>query len=1167
MKPSKLKQQTPGAAVNSRHGKSSGVKRLPTNWVLATGAVFIFLAAIVAWQIALPGNSIASNEDVQARLHQVWGQFPLSFEANQGQTDPDVQFVARGQGYGLFLKPTEAVLALQNNGGADSSVTLIDNQESTMGPPTLVRMQFEGANPSAIASAVDQLPGKTNYFIGNDPDKWHTNIPNYAKVLYRDVYPGVDLVYYGNQRQLEYDFVVAPGADPGAISLVFEGAKQLSLDEKSNLVVQVAGGDIVLLAPIVYQELDGVRHEVPGRYLLDGAAGVAFEVGDYDQTLPLVIDPILSYSSFLGGFGQDQGTSIAVDGNGNAYVAGHTVSNNFPVSSPTYDSARNGSWDAFVSKINPAGSALLYSTYIGGSTRDLVGDIAVDASGNAYISGSTLSSDFPTTAGVLGEVPAGVVNANGVDDVFVTKLNPSGTGLVYSTYLGGTGDDQNADLAIDTAGNAYVTGNTTSSNFPMVNGFQTTNFGGFDSFVAKLNPNATAVLYSSFMGGGSFEAGSGIAVDNSGLAHITGQTQSGFGFPVKNNLQAAFGGGGTDAFITKVDTTQSGANSHLYSTFLGGNAFDAGHAIAIDATGDVYVAGATDSGTGSFPITSGAFDTTYNGGRDTFVAKINAAGSALVYSTYLGSSGFDPPRGIAVDAGGYAHVIGSASGVAANFPTQSAIQPLYAGNTDVYVTKFSPDGASLIYSTFLGGSGEDQGLDIALDSSGSAYITGYTGSADFPTASLDDTHNGSTDAFVAKIVPGTIDQQVTGQFSFGAGFGGLVGGSPRAIGQEFVPSLSRLAAVDLAISGGAPGDVKVEIRDGTFDGNIVGSVTQRVVYTVGDPPFTHFHFPQPLSLVPGQTYVIRVSDVSMGNPGALGISGNPYPQGRMLRNFAGNPPIGWDLMFRTYGFTPIPLSGCATLGVLGETYELTTSFAAPPGDCLRVTADNVTLDGGGNTVNFSSLVGRGVVTFGVSGLTVRKLTVDGGDTGIDIFSSPGTTLTGNTAINNAFGIRVSNSPGTAITGNTASDGGYGINAADSASVNVSNNTVTGNTNTGILIQRSPNSTVAKNVVSRNSEGILITQSSDTATVTHNQVSDNTTNGIRLRSTNGHRVTNNTVSGNQGNGILIGGNNTLVLRNQLLNNGRFGIEVASRTDGNRVIVNNFINNGLRAFFQE
>jgi len=679
-----------------------------------------------------------------------YGQLPLSFEANQGQTDAQVNFLARGNGYALFLTPSQAVLSLQkpSPSGANASGA----------SPDVLRMQLVGADAASHVVGLDRLSSITNYLIGNDPSHWRTNIPNYGRVDYQQVYPGVDLTYYGNQRQLEYDFVVAPGANPGVIQLAFQGAQSMTLDSQGNLVLHTAGGDVVEHAPVVYQEVGGARQAVAGHYVLEGNGHVGFAVGAYDASQALVIDPVLGYSTYLGGSGNyDVGQGIAVDSAGNAYVTGVTNSSDFPTAYPFQTFARG--YHAFVAKLNASGTALVYSTYLGGNGSDGGMGIAVDSSGDAYVTGSTSSTDFPTTAGAF------QTTRRGTESVFVAQLDASGAGLGYSTYLGGSSVDAGNAIAVSSLGNAYVTGLTYSSDFPVTAGALQTTYGGGayggnapagDAFVAELNANATSLVYSTFLGGSNYDQGNGIAVDGAGNAYVTGVTESG-NFPVSPGYLpsgATYNAG--YVFVSKLNA--SGGTALGYSIFLGGSnpqiygASSAGHAIAVDSYGNAFVTGSTS--VTNFPITANALQPNYGGGIDAFVAELNATGNDE-YSTYLGGSGNDQGNGIAVDGDGNAYVTGSTSST--NFPTANALQASFGGNGnaslgDAFVAKVNVGGTALAYSTYLGGSGDDQGNGIAVDSFGSAYVTGFTNSTNFPTANpLQASNAGGDDLFIAKI--------------------------------------------------------------------------------------------------------------------------------------------------------------------------------------------------------------------------------------------------------------------------------------------------------------------------------------------------------------------------------------------------------------------------------
>ncbi len=699
----------------------------------------------------------AAGGMLSARIAEAYAKLPLAFEANQGQGDAQVQFRARGPGYSLFLTGAEAVLSLRHAaeptrpGRARSALG-----DATPPPPAVLRLKLVGGSPAVRLSGAQQLPGTVNYFIGNDPAAWRTDIPTYARVSYKDLYPGIDLAYHGEGGRLEYDFVVAPGADPSAITVRFAGAEGIQIDDVGDLVLRLAGGEIRQPKPLIYQELDGLRRPVPGGYASRGPAEIGFALGSYDATRQLVIDPVLAYSTYLGGVGNDVGSGIAVDRAGSAYVTG-TTSGSLPTTAGASQTTfGGGSSDAFVTKLNPAGSALVYSTYLGGTGDDQGKGIAVDRAGSAYVTGRT-SGSFPTTAGASQTTFGG-----GGIDAFVTKLNPAGSALVYSTYLGGVGNDEGFGIAVDRAGSAYVTGNTSGS-FPTTVGASQTTFGGgsSDAFVTKLNPAGSARVYSTYLGGTGGDRGKGIAVDRAGSAYVTGFTSG--SFPTTAGAsQTTFGGGSSDAFVTKLNRKGSAL---VYSTYLGGVGFDRGDGIAVDRAGSAYVTGSTS---GSFPTTAGASQTTFGGGSsDAFVTKLNRKGSARVYSTYLGGTGDDFGSGIAVDRAGSAYVTGSTNG---SFPTTAgAPQTTFGGgSSDAFVTKLNRKGSARVYSTYLGGAGNDAGSGIAVDRAGSAYVTGFT-TGSFPTTAgaFQTTFGGGTgDAFVAKIAACQVEDEHGGDFDF-----------------------------------------------------------------------------------------------------------------------------------------------------------------------------------------------------------------------------------------------------------------------------------------------------------------------------------------------------------------------------------------------------------------
>ncbi len=727
-----------------------------TGW-LAPQNLSVRLTPASNIQVSTPTllSHAAAQPDQASReqLSQAYGKLPLYFEANRGQTDSQVRFLSRSHRQTLFLTSSEAVLVFTTP--SPTATGQPEKRGQTAG--TMLRMAFAGSNQQVRVTGLEELPGKANYIIGNDPTKWYTNVPTYGKVRYQDLYPGIDLIYYGTQRQLEYDLVVAPGADPNQIKLAFQGAEDVTVDHDGNLILRVAGGEVRLHDPNVYQESQGKKQLIAARYILQASqnderltnnVGSAIQVGiqtaAYDATRPLVIDPVLSYSTYLGGSGDDDGLGIAVDAAGNAYVTGRTSSTGFPTIPGAFQITPAG---AFVTKLNPTGSGLVYSTYLGGSGGDIGLGIALGSAGTAYVTGATSSTNFPTTPGAF------QTTLNGTSDAFVTKLNATGSALVYSTYLGGSSDDEGDGIAVDSADNAYVTGLTFSANFPTTPGALQISAGGATIFVTKLNAAGSALVYSTYLGGSAGGGEAHVAVDLDGNAYVSGATGS-TNFPTTPGAFQTTLSGSNDVFVTKLNPTGSAL---VYSTYLGGSGFEVPRGAVVDSAGNVYVTGWTNST--DFPTTPGAFQITSGGDIDAFVTKLNPTGSALVYSTYLGGSGSEGSEGflIAVDSADNAYVTGETTST--NFPTTpGAFQTTLSGSNDAFVTKLNPTGSALVYSTYLGGSSFEGSEGIAVDFAGNAYVTGLTLSTDFPTTSgaFQTTLNGPSDAFIARISPADI---------------------------------------------------------------------------------------------------------------------------------------------------------------------------------------------------------------------------------------------------------------------------------------------------------------------------------------------------------------------------------------------------------------------------
>jgi hypothetical protein len=838
-----------------------------------------------------------------------YGRLPLSFEPNQGQTDQQVKFLARGSGYGLYLTRDEAVLAMRASVGRSSSATRI----------SLVRMSLEGANAAPNVTGTDPLPGKSNYFIGNDPARWHRNIPHFARVRYRDVYPGIDLVYYGNQGKLEYDFEVAPGADPHQIALRFRGSPKLVLTGRGDLSIATGSGDVRLQAPRLYQQVGNADRPVTGRFVLLANDVVSFAIGDYDRARTLVIDPVLTYSTYLGGSGDESCSAIegiqftpgcpaiAVDSAFRAYVAGATTSADFPgmIQSsyqecldtlPPNPANRSScptgltNSDVFVVRFNSAGSVgtgLDYATYLGGRGTDVTAGIAVDQNFNVHVAGITNSDNFPTSSTAFQATPA----AAGTH-AFVSELDPAGAKLLYSTYLSGTGTDAATGLALDGLGKEYVTGTTSSSAFPTTaTALQTAPKATNQYFFTKLDPSlsgAASLLYSTYIGGSTpalgRTQGGGIAVDNNCDAYLTGGTD----FTDMPTLNAATftNLGGLNAWVAKFSPLSGSAcGSQLsltYLTYFGGSGDDVAYGIAVDSGLNAYITGSTKSSDIAPPAGSSApvpFEKCFNtplplnpttcpgstSALDAFVAKFgsltssSASGTTVpyLYFSYLGGTSDDAGTSIVADSTGGVRIAGWT--MSSDFPTPNAPSNLpFGGGMDAFVASLNTTattactGRCLGFSTFLGGAGSDIGTSIALDSQDASYVTGETSSTNFPVinafqGSLDGTN---PDAFVSKLAP-AVSLQLTGPSTsptIGVGNSGaftytITNSEDATGGVIFVDSLPSAGGTlsSVSTSQGSCGTAQsgtVTCNIGTLNSGATATVTANLTPTAPATPLT-----------------------------------------------------------------------------------------------------------------------------------------------------------------------------------------------------------------------------------------------------------------------------------------------------------------------------------------
>jgi hypothetical protein len=697
--------------------------------VVSVACLILLLMVVYPLSKLMSQDRSAETTDLPTKdsTAAAFGQLPVRFIQNQGQLDGAVEYYVKSPAQTLYFTQEGIVFDLTRHNQTEATGTAGGQVERLV-----FSLDFLGANNKPAIEGTGKDGAVVNYFTGSDPLTWRTDIPTYREVVYHDVYPAIDLRLRGERNALEYDFVVKPGAKIEDITLAYNGIDSLAI-ENGELVAGTAFGDINQDRPYIYQQIGDETVKVAGGFRLDGGNTYGFYATAYDERYPLIIDPTLAYSTYLGGNLADQGRDIAVDATGYAYVTGNTGSSNFPTKNP-YQGTYAGSTDVFVTKLSTVGNDLIYSTYLGGSVSDIGQGIALDSSGCAYIIGYTTSSDFPTRN------PYQATYA-GNNDAFITKLSAAGNSLIYSTYLGGSFGDYGYDIAVDAAGCAYVTGQTYASNFPTQNPYQGTYAGGGDVFVTSLSAAGNSLIYSTYLGGSGGDSGNGIAVDAAGCAYVTGYATSS-NFPTQTAFQGTFGGV-NDAFVTKFSAA---GNSLIYSTYLGGGATDSGSGISVDAAGCAYITGHTQSG--NFP-TQNPYQGTIDGNDDAFVTKLTAAGNGLIYSTYLGGSDLDTAGGIAVDAAGCAYVSGRT--LSTNFPTRNPYQSTNHGIINTFVTRLSVTGNGLSYSTYLGGSLGDQGSRIAVDAEGGAYVIGQTNSTDFPTKNpYQGTLAGGVDVFVAK---------------------------------------------------------------------------------------------------------------------------------------------------------------------------------------------------------------------------------------------------------------------------------------------------------------------------------------------------------------------------------------------------------------------------------
>ena len=722
-------------ACSSSIPLSSCLSSARCSYLLLVGlAVLALMAGVPAIASSAPAP-VPDHAD-RSRIIEQYARLPLSFIENRGQADARIDYYLQSPHYDLYF----------DRGG--HSLRLTDRSGDTA-RAHVVKVRLLGAKTRRIESR-RSAPGIVSYFKG-PASQWRTGIQTQAEIGYVQPWPGIDLSYNGNGGTLESVYTVAPHADPRRIRLRYSGHQSLRIDARGDLVYRTALGEVRETAPIVYQDIDGKRTRVDGRYRLIDRNTVGFKVARYDRAHALVIDPSLVYAGFIGGNNGDVAHGVAVDASGNAYVTGYTSSTpaTFPLAAGLDNTYGGGVRDAFVAKVNAAGTALVYAGYIGGIGDDEGYGIAVDSAGAAYIAGNTSSTQ--TTFPVLGGPD--LTHNGGGDDAFIVKINPAGTALVYSGYVGGALSDRGRGIAVDSVGSAYIVGDTFSSqtSFPVIVGPDLTANFNIDGFIAKLSVDGSSLVYAGFIGGNNIDEALAIAVDGSGTAYVTGYTgSSAASFPISVGPDLTFNGA-SDAYVVKVD---AGGTGFVYGGYIGGSGNDEGRGIAVDGAGNAYVSGFTASPQASFPVLVGP-SLVYGGNTDAFIAKVNATGSALVYAGYIGGNDIDQGYGIAVDTAGNAYVAGYTRSTQASFPVVSGPGLIFnGGDGDAFIAKVNTTGSALVYAGYIGGSSLEEAFDVDVDASGSAYVVGSTSStaATFQTlVGPDITSNGGLDVFIAKI--------------------------------------------------------------------------------------------------------------------------------------------------------------------------------------------------------------------------------------------------------------------------------------------------------------------------------------------------------------------------------------------------------------------------------
>ncbi len=952
-------------------------------WMILTAVTVAGSAQPFSAQVSPRGIS-AGPKPSTVRFAQGYGHLPLTFERNEGQANSQAKFVTRGRGYSAFLTSGGLVLSLRPSRVANASQP--DDASKTKAqklPSTTLQFKLIGATPNPVIAGDDLQPGKINYFLGNDPAKWHTNVPTYSRVRYKSVYPGIDLVYYGNHRQLEYDFAVSAGADPRRIQFVITGAKRVQTDAAGNLVLQTGNGELHFESPVVYQESAGERVPVAGSYVVEGSSRVAFHLAHYDASKPLVIDPVLVYSTYLGGSGDDQPVGIAVDSTGSIYMAGSTDSTDFPLA--TLGSLPISTDHVFVAKLDSTGSNLVYADYIGGNSQDFGYALTLDSNNDVYVTGSTSSSNFPVVSAFQTSYP-GSFNA------FLTKISASGSSLLYSTYLGGNGSDEPSSIAIDGLGSVLVAGNTSSTNFPVASAYQSTvsaNEGGLlgnYGFLTKFSVDGSSLVYSTYFSGNSnvpyncggtpcwgspYSAISGIAVDASGNAYVTGATNT-YNFPTSDGAYLPTNTTQQNSIVGFVSKFSASGNL-AYSTYFyeASGLINDLNAIAVDASGSAYVTGSAFSD-GTFPVTSSSIcDPVENGTacNYAFVTKFDAAGASLLYSTFLGPNNNASPQAIALDANDDAYVL--ASTTSGSLSMVSGIEP-YSNGSDLLLVEIDPSASTQLFATYLGASGDESPAGMALDSAGNIYVAGSTNSSDVPVTpgAFQTVLGGGTDAFVFKIGPGS-DPAVTfdpGALQYSAQTIGVASSTQTVL-------LRNMGSAPLTVSSiAATGDF-AETDNCATSVPAAGSCTFSVTFT-----------PTAAGLRSG---TVVIQDDAAGSPHRITLSGTGTgpaatlaPSGLTFNGQSvGTTSAAQTVTLTNSGTTALSISSIQASGDYAQTNNCTSSLTASSSCAIHVTFTPTSSGARNGTLTVSDSATGSPQSIPLSGtgsdFTLTATTIDG----------------------------------------------------------------------------------------------------------------------------------------------------------------------------------------------